>query len=68
MTRPVLYPCVVALALCVASGPAATQDADDIFPFPVTVFQLDNGLTVVSVTYDSPGIIAYYTIVPDRIP
>ena len=43
MTRLVLYTCVVALALCVASGPAAAQDADDIFPFPVTVFQLDYG-------------------------
>ena len=34
-----------------------------VFPFPVSTFQLDNGLTVVGVEYDSPGIIAFYTVV-----
>ena len=39
------------------------QAQEDVFPFPVTVFELDNGLKVVSVVSDSPGIVAYYTIV-----
>ena len=39
------------------------QDRGDIFPFPITVFELDNGLKVVGVDYDSPGIVAYYTVV-----
>lgn len=37
--------------------------AKDVFPFPATVRSLDNGLKVVLVPFDSPGIVAYYTIV-----
>jgi zinc protease len=39
------------------------QTAEPIFPFPVSVFELANGLKVVGVDYDSPGIVAYYTVV-----
>ena len=39
------------------------QDLDDVFPFSTTVFELDNGLRIISVPYDSPGIVAYYTVV-----
>ena len=39
------------------------QTPEKIFPFPVSVFQLENGLRVVGVDYDSPGIVAYYTVV-----
>ncbi len=34
-----------------------------IFPYPIASTELDNGLTVLSVPFDSPGIIAYYTVV-----
>lgn len=34
-----------------------------VFPFPVRRDVLENGLTVMSVKYDSPGIVAYYTVV-----
>ena len=51
----------VVAALMTVVAPARAQD--DVFPFPVTVFELDNGLRVVSVESDSPGIVAYYTIV-----
>jgi len=34
-----------------------------VFPYPVTTRVLDNGLKVVLVPFDSPGIVAYYTIV-----
>jgi zinc protease len=37
--------------------------AKDVFPFAVTNRTLDNGLRVVMVPFDSPGIVAYYTIV-----
>jgi len=37
--------------------------AKDVFPFAVTQRTLDNGLRVVMVPFDSPGIVAYYTIV-----
>ena len=52
---------LLASALLLTAGGAQTPEK--IFPFPVSVFQLDNGLTVVSVEYDSPGIVAYYTVV-----
>jgi zinc protease len=42
---------------------SAAQSPEKIFPFPVSVFELDNGLKVVGVDYDSPGIVAYYTVV-----
>ena len=34
-----------------------------MLPYPIKKTTLDNGLTVMSVAFDSPGIIAYYTIV-----
>ncbi len=37
--------------------------AKDVFPYPATTRSLDNGLKVVLVPFDSPGIVAYYTIV-----
>ena len=49
--------------LLAAANLASAQERDDVFPFPVSAFELENGLQVVSVAYDSPGIVAYYTIV-----
>jgi zinc protease len=34
-----------------------------IFPYPINQVTLDNGLKIVSIPFDSPGIIAYYTVV-----
>jgi zinc protease len=34
-----------------------------IFPFKINKVILENGLTVITIPYDSPGIIAYYTFV-----
>ena len=50
---------VVLLTVVAAEGQAGRE----VFPFPVTVFELDNGLKVVGVDYDSPGVVAYYTVV-----
>jgi zinc protease len=33
------------------------------FPKPLAVSKLDNGLTIVSIPWSSPGIVAYYTLV-----
>ena len=54
--------CLLALAWLVLSGVTASSQ-ERIFPFPITEFELDNGLRVVGVDYDSPGIVAYYTVV-----
>jgi zinc protease len=48
-------------ALVAASAPAA-PDATRAFPFPVEVHALPNGLRVAFIQYDSPGLVAYYTL------
>jgi zinc protease len=58
-----------ALAVMIIASPAAsaakpqTVDGKPVFTYPIQKTVLDNGLTVMSVPFDSPGIIAYYTIV-----
>ena len=51
------------LASIIVVGCGAGQNADEVFSYPVSVFELSNGLKVVAVDYNSPGIVAYYTIV-----
>ena len=53
---------LLGLAL-VGSRRDAPAAARAVFPYPIQKTVLDNGLTVLSVPFDSPGIIAYYTIV-----
>jgi len=53
-----------AMLALVATGRAAEPGtSNDIFPYPVTKTVLDNGLTVLTIPYDSPGLVAYYTVV-----
>jgi zinc protease len=55
----------VACAICVAARadePKAHASAP-VFPYPIRKTALENGLAVMSAPFDSPGIIAYYTIV-----
>ena len=54
---------VFAMGLVVSGQRPTAQESSDVFPFPVNISELDNGLKIVSVAYDSPGIVAYYTIV-----
>ena len=61
--RLALVAAVVAATVAVGASRAAGQEGREVFPFPVTTFELDNGLRVVGVDYDSPGIVAYYTVV-----
>ena len=49
--------------LPVASVVAHDAKDSKIFPFPINQVTLDNGLKVVSIPFDSPGLIAYYTVV-----
>ncbi len=57
--------CLVAMAsLGALTSPTAALASDTkVFPYTIHKIVLDNGLTIVSVPYDSPGIIAYYTVV-----
>jgi zinc protease len=45
------------------AAPASGPGPEKIFPFPIRQTTLENGLAVLSVPFDSPGIIAYYTVV-----
>jgi zinc protease len=44
-------------------GETAPKDGSKVFPYPVHVTVLDNGLKVVAVPFDSPGLVAYWTVV-----
>ena len=58
--RAVLVAAALALAApAVAKPAAATTKA---FPFPTEAHTLPNGLRIVFVPYDSPGLVAYYTL------
>ncbi len=39
------------------------EASEPVFPYPIKKTVLENGLTVVSIAFESPGIIAYYTVV-----
>ncbi|MGE0790482.1 MAG: M16 family metallopeptidase [Sandaracinaceae bacterium] len=50
-------------ALSIVSSAARAQDAHAVFGAEPRVERLSNGLTVISVHTESPGIVAYYTLV-----
>jgi zinc protease len=62
---------ILVVTACLVSLPAAASGAGEpapgnsapVFGYPLQKTTLDNGLTVMSVPFDSPGIIAFYTIV-----
>jgi zinc protease len=57
---------VVAVLTAPPNGMAARPQSatgKEVFTYPIQKTVLDNGLTVLSVQFDSPGIIAYYTVV-----
>ncbi len=51
---------VVPMTMVMAQGESA---GNKIFPYPVNQVTLENGLKVISVPYESPGIVAVYTVV-----
>ena len=59
MTRGLTLLCFVVTAIILGSTGASSK----VFPYKVNEVVLDNGLKVVSIPYDSPGLIAYYTVV-----
>jgi zinc protease len=46
-----------------AWGEEAPKGGSKVFPYPVQVTVLENGLKVVAVPFDSPGLVAYWTVV-----
>jgi len=49
--------------LPLTADPLTATGAEPVFPYPVKSTKLDNGLTVITVPFDSPGVLSYYTIV-----
>ncbi len=55
---------LVLMAFLAGTLDAASPNASGkIFPYPVHQTVLDNGLKIISIPFDSPGIVAYYTVV-----
>src|SRR4051812_12656989 len=54
---------LIAVVFGLGAAPPSPPEAEKVFPFPIRQTTLDNGLAVLSVPFDSPGIIAYYTVV-----
>ncbi|MEE9225797.1 MAG: pitrilysin family protein [Bacteroidota bacterium] len=51
---------VITAPMASAENPAPKNK---IFPYPIYRTVLENGLTVISIPFDSPGVISYYTVV-----
>lgn len=51
------------LAVSAMAGAAEKAASGDVFPFKVHKTTLENGLRVMVIPYDSPGTVAYYTVV-----
>jgi zinc protease len=62
MTKPITC-LLLAAAVVAGAGAGAADTKDNVFPYPINQTVLENGLKVVSIPFDSPGIIAYYTVV-----
>ena len=54
---------LLGLSALVLAGTSGGTMAKDLFPYSPVERTLDNGLSVIMVPFDSPGIVAYYTIV-----
>jgi zinc protease len=66
MTMKLVSLFLVGFMLLSAAATVRASDGakpNDIFPYPVIKTVLDNGLTVLTIPYDSPGLVAYYTVV-----
>ena len=51
------------LVICLVIGVSAMSAGDKILPYPIHQKQLANGLNVVTVQFDSPGLAAFYIVV-----
>jgi zinc protease len=54
---------ILAIALCSVAAGAHQSGPAEVFPFPVHEKTLDNGLRIVAIPYDSPGLVSFYLIV-----
>jgi zinc protease len=62
MTKPVAATLLLAAFSLLATANAADGQADKILPYPIYQHTLGNGLKVVTVPFDSPGLAAFYIV------
>lgn len=53
----------LAIGVLLMSVMQAEDSSKKIFPYKINKMTLDNGLTLVTIPFDSPGLVAYYTVV-----
>ncbi len=53
----------IILILIFSLGFSMPSISDNIFPYEIKQYSLNNGLNLVVIPYNSPGVIAYYTVV-----
>jgi zinc protease len=63
LTAPGGFTRALGLAALILAGASGGAMSKDVFPYSPVIKSLDNGLRVVMVPFDSPGIVAYYTVV-----
>src|SRR5262247_1282584 len=67
MSDPLKLLAVLALVIlgtrASAWGDEAPKGGSKVFPYPVHITTLENGFKVVAVPFDSPGLVAYWTVV-----
>ncbi len=56
-------PLVVSVLAALTIGAAPAKKPSGVFPYPTKISTLKNGLTVVRVPFDAPGLVAFYTVV-----
>lgn len=55
---------IAALFFAIGCTPSEdTPEEEDVFPYPIQQTSLDNGLNVVTVPYDSPGLASFFIVV-----
>ncbi len=63
MTARLLMAGVLLLAGGTGAAQPQQQRGTDVFPFRVHQQTLDNGLSIIAIPYDSPGIVSFYVVV-----
>ncbi len=51
------------VVLLVGSGPILAQTSEGLFPYTYQMEVLDNGFKVITIPMESPGLVAYYSVV-----
>lgn len=60
---PLIFLCGALLVFAGTLRAGEPSGSNEIFPYSVKRTVLENGLTVLTIPYDSPGLAAYYTVV-----